>query len=106
MVEIIKGAVIPCGPKSLAEPEKELRFTRAAQAPLFFGLSVVFLIMTLAVFILSTQDWGMGGPILDGWLWLCLLGLLFDSSQGRLQIVSRSSRRSLWIVTKKMHYSV
>ncbi|HCL97630.1 MAG TPA: hypothetical protein DHW77_07700, partial [Verrucomicrobiales bacterium] len=76
MVEIIKGAVIPCGPKSLAEPEKELRFTRAAQAPLFFGLSVVFLIMTLAVFILSTQDWGMGGPILDGWLWLCLLGLL------------------------------
>ncbi|MFK7910531.1 MAG: hypothetical protein AB8F34_08000, partial [Akkermansiaceae bacterium] len=72
----VKDAVIPRGPKSIAEPEKELRFTRAAQAPLFFALSVLVFTATVAVFILSTQDWGMDDPVLDGWWWLCLPGLL------------------------------
>ncbi len=74
--EKVKDAVIPRGPKSIAEPEKELRFTRAAQAPLFFAFSVLFFAATIAVLILSTQDWGMDDPILDGWWWLCLPGLL------------------------------
>ena len=34
--EKVKAAVLPRGPKSIAEPEKELRFTRAAQ-----GLSLI-----------------------------------------------------------------
>ncbi len=72
----VRDTIVPRGPKSIAEPEKELRFTRAAQAPLFFAVSVIFFVATMAVFILSTQDWGMGGPLLDGWIWLCIPGLL------------------------------
>ncbi|BDS06546.1 hypothetical protein NT6N_15860 [Oceaniferula spumae] len=74
--EKVKAAVIPRGPKSIAEPEKELRFTRAAQAPLFFALSVGVFAATVAVFILSTQDWGMDDPPLKGWWWLCVIGLV------------------------------
>ena len=72
----IKKSVLPSGPKSVAEPEKELRFTRAAQAPLFYAVAVLCFAASMAVFILSTQDWGMGGPMLDGWLWLCVPGLI------------------------------
>lgn len=72
----VRDAVLPRGPKSVAEPEKELRFTRAAQAPLYYGLSVVLFAASLGVFILSTQDWGMGGPLLRGWWWLSVAGLL------------------------------
>ncbi len=64
----VKQAVLPSGPKKVEEPEKELRFTRAAQAPLFYALAVLCFAASLAVFILSTQDWGMGGPMLEGWL--------------------------------------
>ena len=75
----VRDKVLPRGPKSIAEPEKELRFTRAAQAPLFFAVSVIFFVVSMAVFILLTQDWGMSGPLLVGWIWalLCALGLLF-----------------------------
>jgi hypothetical protein len=72
----VRQAVLPSGPKKVEEPEKELRFTRAAQAPLFYAAGVLCFAASMAVFILSTQDWGMGGPMLDGWLWLCVPGLL------------------------------
>lgn len=74
--EKIRNVVIPSGPKGVCEPEKEIRFTRAAQASLFFAVSVLVFAACVAVFILSTQDWGMDRPILDGWLWLCIPGLL------------------------------
>ncbi len=76
--EKMRRAALPRGPKSVAEPEKELRFTRAAQAPLFYGLAALAFAATMAAFILSTQDWGMDAPILQGWWWLCLPGLLFS----------------------------
>ena len=72
----VRQAVLPSGPKKVEEPEKELRFTRAAQAPLFYTVSVICFAVSLAVFILSTQDWGMGEPILHGWLWLCVPGVV------------------------------
>lgn len=70
-------SVIPKGPKSLAEPEKELRFTRASQAGAFYALSVIFFSLTMAIFILSTQNWGMTGPKLAEWfwVWLCIPGI-------------------------------
>jgi hypothetical protein len=80
----VRDTVLPRGPKAVAEPEKELRFTRAAQAPVFYASAVVFFAASMAVFILSTQDWGMGGPMLDGWLWLCLPGLLLCYAMLRL----------------------
>lgn len=71
-------AIVPKGPKSLAEPEKELRFTRATQAVGFYALSVIFFTLSMAIFILSTQDWGMTGPKLSEWfwVWLCIPGLI------------------------------
>ena len=80
----VRDAVLPRGPKAIAEPEKELRFTRARQAPLFYGLSVLAFAASMAVFILSTQDWGMGDPLLKGWWWICLPGLLLCYAMLRL----------------------
>ena len=71
----VHDTVLPRGPKMIAEPEKELRFTRARQARLFYGLAVITFSASMAIFILATQDWGMGGPLLKGWWWLCLPGL-------------------------------
>jgi hypothetical protein len=72
----VRDALLPRGPGTVAEPEKELRFTRARQAPLFYGLAVMAFAASMAVFILSTQDWGMAAPLLHGWWWLCVPGLL------------------------------
>ena len=72
----VRDAVLPRGPKTIAEPEKELRFTRARQAPLFFAVAVISFAVSLGIFILSTQDWGMEEPLLKGWWWLCLPGLI------------------------------
>lgn len=74
--EKIRDTVLPRGPKTIAEPEKELRFTRARQAPLFYGLAVIAFAASMGVFILSTQDWGMKEPLLKGWWWLCVPGVL------------------------------
>ncbi|MBT8038567.1 MAG: hypothetical protein KJO21_13615 [Verrucomicrobiae bacterium] len=82
--EKVRAALLPRGPMALAEPEKELRFTRAAQAPIFFAAAVLLFAASMAVFILSTQDWGMAGPMLDGWLWLCLPGGLLCYAMLRL----------------------
>lgn len=93
----IKKTVLPSGPKAVAEPEKELRFTRAAQAPLFYGASVVFCAASMAVFMLSTQDWAMEGPLIDGWLWLCLPGLLLMGVSLRLGL--RCTRHAYLILS-------
>ncbi len=95
--EKVKDAVIPRGPKTIAEPEKELRFTRARQAPLFFGLAVISFAAAMGVFILSTQDWGMGGPLLEGWWWLCLPGLLL--CYGMLRLGLRCPRHAYIILS-------
>ena len=84
--EKVKDVVVPRGPKSIAEPEKELRFTRVMQGKMFFALAVVVFAATLGVFILSTQDWGMEEPLLAGWWWVCFPGLLCVSALMRLAI--------------------
>lgn len=72
----VKSAVLPRGPKSIAEPEKELRFTRAAQGQMFFACAVVVFAAAMGVFILSTQDWGIEAPPLKGWWWLSVVGIM------------------------------
>lgn len=77
-----KEKIIPKGPKTIAEPEKELRFTRITQALLFYGIGVIMFTIAMSLFILSTQDWDMSGPLLPIWAaWLCipLLALCFIS---------------------------
>ena len=64
------------GPKQLAEPEKELRFTRSRQAYVFYFSAVLTFALTMSLFILSTQNWGIEPPILQGWVWPCIPGLI------------------------------
>ena len=93
----IKKTVLPSGPKSVAEPEKELRFTRAAQAPIFYGVSVIFCAATMALFMFTTQDWGMGPPLLEGWFWLCLPGLILTF--GFFRVGMRCTRHAYLILS-------
>ncbi|MGJ8678175.1 MAG: hypothetical protein ACSHX0_11705 [Akkermansiaceae bacterium] len=78
--------IISKGPKAIAEPEKELRFTRSVQAYVFFIISVISFATAMAFFILSTQDWGMDGPLLPGWWWVCIPTLLITLISIRLGI--------------------
>jgi len=94
---IIKKTVLPSGPKSVAEPEKELRFTRAAQAPIFYGVSVIFCAATMALFMFSTQDWGTDPPLLEGWFWLCLPGLILTF--GFFRVGLRCTRHAYLILS-------
>ena len=76
--EKVREAVLPRGPQSIAEPEKELRFTRTAQAGMFFAAAVVVLLVSVAVALLSTSwGWGSSDGPLQGWGWLALIGLAF-----------------------------
>ena len=93
----VKAAVLPRGPKSIAEPEKELRFTRTAQGRLFFACAVVVFAATMAVFILSTQDWGMEDPPLRGWWWLSVVGAVLCYILFRLGL--RCTRHAYIILT-------
>ena len=97
LAEKLRDSVVPRGPKSIAEPEKELRFTRAAQAPLFFALSVIFFAAFVAVLILSTQVWGMGEPLWVGCWWLCVPLLLF--CYGLLRVGLRCVRHAYIILS-------
>jgi len=76
--EKVREAVLPRGPQSIAEPEKELRFTRTAQAGMFFAAAAVVLLSSVAVALLSTSwGWGSSDGPLQGWGWLALIGLAF-----------------------------
>lgn len=63
-------------PKSVVEPHKELRFTRAAQAQTFWISGAVF----LALAVLLTVTWATGHPSFSWWmplLPLAITGLFF-----------------------------
>jgi len=59
------------GPKTVVEPHKELRFTRAAQAQGFWILGAIL----LALAILLTITWAMGHPSFHWWMPLAPLAL-------------------------------
>ena len=92
-----KEKVIPKGPKEITEPEKELRFTRSAQAYQFYISGVVIFALSMSCFILSTQDWGIDAPLLKGWLWLCLPGLIGTYTLLRLGL--RCTRHAYIIIS-------
>lgn len=64
--------ILPPIPKAVAKPERELRFTRMAQAPLFYFISAVAAAAALGIIILSTQKWGMSPPPMHQWWWLII----------------------------------
>jgi len=66
---------LPSGPKQVAEPEKELRFTRAAQGHVLLSLSVICLAIGITLFATSSA------PASPDGLWIyavpaCIIGLL------------------------------
>jgi len=81
----VRDAVLPRGPKAVAEPEKELRFTRARQAGVFYGLAAVILTAGMTLLALSIQNWGLVA-LLKAWWWLGLLALLVCFGLLRLAI--------------------
>jgi hypothetical protein len=61
--------------KKIKSPEKEIRFTRAAQGCLFFVFSAFFISLSAAIVVLATQGTEFEAPLLEGWLWSALLPL-------------------------------
>jgi len=95
--EKIRSALLPSGPKSIAEPEKELRFTRAGQAPLFYIIAALTVAAGIGLIILSTQKWGMDAPPLQNWWWLGIPDLLIGFWFFRLGM--RCSQHAYLILT-------
>ena len=95
--EKIRSALLPSGPKSIAEPEKELRFTRAGQAPLFYIIAALTVAAGIGLLILSTQKWGMDAPPLQSWWWLGIPDLLIGFWFFRLGM--RCSQHAYLILT-------
>ncbi len=62
--------------KSIAEPEKELRFTRAAQASLFFFLGVISTMVCIGTLFNEFVNWGLWHPEFKEHWWFSLIALM------------------------------
>ncbi|MGJ8697492.1 MAG: hypothetical protein ACSHYF_14335 [Verrucomicrobiaceae bacterium] len=79
------------GPKTVAEPHKELRFTRASQAQIFFVAAAVSISLTLIIGITAA----MGHPSFHWWMTLpCALTAFF-----LLRLAVRCTRHAFLILT-------
>lgn len=95
--EKLRNLILPPGPKTVAEPEKELRFTRAAQAPLFYVITAIAVAAAIGILILSTQKWGMSPPPMQKWWWLIIPDLFIGWWFFRLAL--RCSQHAYLILT-------
>lgn len=84
-------------PKPLASPEKEVRFTRAAQGRLFLVLAAFLLALALGVVVLATQGTEFEAPRLEGYLWTALIPLF--AAWVMLRLAVRSIRHAYLIFT-------
>lgn len=73
-------------PKPLASPEKEVRFTRAAQGRLFLMMAALLLAIALGVVVLATQGTEFEAPRLQGYLWTALFPLFGAWAMMRLAV--------------------
>jgi hypothetical protein len=62
-------------PKKIASPEKEIRFTRAAQGLLFLIAAVMMFSLSLGLWALATSGTQFERPRLEGYAWTALLPL-------------------------------
>lgn len=74
------------GPQRLAEPEKELRFTRTRQAAQFFVLTAVLAMVSLGTFSAMFSKWGPNDPDFEQFCWLALIPLPFAALTLRFAI--------------------
>lgn len=84
-------------PKPLASPEKEVRFTRAAQGRLFLVLAAFMLALALGVVVLATQGTEFEAPRLEGYLWTALFPLF--AAWVMLRLAVRCIRHAYLIFT-------
>lgn len=84
-------------PKPLASPEKEVRFTRAAQGRLFLVLAALLLAFALGVVVLATQGTEFEAPRLQGYLWTALIPLF--GAWALLRLAVRCIRHAYLIFT-------
>jgi hypothetical protein len=80
------GGAFMASPKTLASPEKEVRFTRSAQGRLFLVLTAGLLALSLGLVALATQGTEFEAPRLEGYLWTALLPLIAAWFLARLGI--------------------
>lgn len=62
--------------KPVTEPEKEIRFTRAAQASLFFFLSIISVMIGIGTLFNEFINWGPQHPDFKAYWWLSLLAII------------------------------
>ena len=64
----VKKFLFSGGPRQVAEPEKELRFTRLVQAMKFYILAIVCFAVSIVALIFAVQDGGVEDRLLNVWL--------------------------------------
>ena len=73
-------------PKPIASPDKELRFTRAAQGRLWLVLASLLLVMAIGIVLLATQGTEFEPPRLQGYAWIAALPLVASWVMFRLAV--------------------
>lgn len=73
-------------PQSLAAPEKEVRFTRAAQGRLLLVAAALMISISLGLWVLATQGTEFEPPRLQGYGWLAAAPLVVAWFLARLAI--------------------
>ncbi len=68
----LKTKLLGRAPQALAEPEKELRFTRSRQGVLLFLTSTLLLTIAGSIIYLAIDQWGIDEPILKGYMWIAI----------------------------------
>lgn len=73
-------------PTSIASPEKEVRFTRAAQGRMWLVLAALHVAIALGVVVLATQGTEFEAPRLQGYGWTAVFPLLASWAMFRLAV--------------------
>ena len=73
-------------PTSIASPEKEVRFTRAAQGRMWLVLATLHGAIALGLIVLATQGTELEAPRLQGYAWTAAFPLLAAWAMFRLGV--------------------
>lgn len=85
----VNALVLPqfmASPSSITSPEKEIRFTRAAQGRMWLILAALHIAIASGVFVLATQGTEFEAPRLQGFAWTAAFPLLGAWAMFRLAV--------------------
>lgn len=98
--ESVNALVLPqfmAPPSSISSPEKEVRFTRAAQGRMWLVLAALHIAIASGVFVLATQGTEFEAPRLQGFAWTATFPLL--AAWAMFRLASRCIRHAYLIFT-------